>query len=1001
MRDKLFALLGIESGEESMVSMLLTQSVFLGIFFGSFDISAHSLFLSIFDEKMMAKAYVVSGLAGIVLTSLYTWLQTKLSFRRFATSNLLAVTVLTLLLWAGLLITKSSWIVFLVFIMLGPLNILAALGFWGTAGRLFTLRQGKRLFGLVDSGLIVGIIISCYTIPVVLSFNFESRNILLLSACSVFAAVLIQAMIGSKFRLVSTDKKEGEKKEKTSIFTVLRTNRYITIMAVFVALSVMTAFFVQYSFMAVTRQQYPAEEDMARFLGIFTGSMMIFTLLVKLLAFSYLIRNYGLKISLVISPILISVLAAVSILIGLTMGYTPAATSGFMIFFLILALGRLFSKSLKDSIESPSFKVIYQTLDEKIRFEVQSGMDGTVNEISALTTGLILAGMGMLTFITLIHFSFVLLVIIIIWIVTAFLLYREYRKSIRKALETTSPGNRQPLIAEGIKLKNRFSAGLSFRQDYYSLVSGDIRPLENNFNTWYFENIIRHTIETHDFNLVPALRRISGNTNYDEETRKKSEEIIRVAESYIDSQDSGKSAYARKLLYGTRVPQTAEILRLLRDNSIESKRFALYMIGKFRLTEMLTEACNCLANPSLETDASSVLISFGKDTIDELQRYSLTTSGNSLISACVLRILSKIPCNESSTFLFSRLWSTSRRLKETAVKGLLGNNYIPEGEDRDRLHQLITDTIALMTWNLAARVCLRRNNDAFLLGILEKDILRWNKFLFDILLLAYDRSSIEKIKENLEKDTVESGNFALEMIDIVIDESIKPKIIALLDIVPDEDRLKNLWHFFPGGIPAYEKLIEDIINRDYNLLNLWTKACTLRNTKEMGGSDFTESVSALLFSPEAIMQEEAAKLMSRSGKQIYRSVSERISGVSRKKLDRIIDGEYKDDELLFEKTVFLSKFFKMIPEDELIELAEKLVYVKDIKKNGQCAPECIIWDVKDENRVIVNHGGESRKYNSEGPCYVLPLDTVREFSRIFPESMKEILTYIDLNEVTN
>ena len=68
MRDRLFKLLGIESGEESMVSMLLAQSVFLGIFFGAFDISAHSLFLSIFDEKMMAKGYVVSGLAGIILT---------------------------------------------------------------------------------------------------------------------------------------------------------------------------------------------------------------------------------------------------------------------------------------------------------------------------------------------------------------------------------------------------------------------------------------------------------------------------------------------------------------------------------------------------------------------------------------------------------------------------------------------------------------------------------------------------------------------------------------------------------------------------------------------------------------------------------------------------------------------------------------------------------------------------------------------------------------------
>ncbi|MEZ5012490.1 MAG: hypothetical protein R2744_13345 [Bacteroidales bacterium] len=35
-------------------------------------------------------------------------------------------------------------------------------------------------------------------------------------------------------------------------------------------------------------------------------------------------------------------------------------------------------------------------------------------------------------------------------------------------------------------------------------------------------------------------------------------------------------------------------------------------------------------------------------------------------------------------------------------------------------------------------------------------------------------SSIEKIRENLEAGTVESVNFALEMLDTVVDESIKP-----------------------------------------------------------------------------------------------------------------------------------------------------------------------------------------------------------------------------------
>ena len=285
MKDRLFRLLGVEAGEESMVAMLLTQSVFLGIFFGAFDISAHSPFLSVYDEKMMARAYVISGLAGIVLTGTYTWLQAKMHFRTFATTNLIFVTLITFLLWLSLLLFPGKITTFAVFVMLGPLNILAMLGFWGTTGRLFTLRQGKRLFGLVDAGLVIGIIISCYAIPVLLSLKFSSHNILIISTATVLAATVVQILIGRKFTFVVVETSSSEKKPGLSIF---RESPYIRIMGIFIALSVMTAFFVQYSFMAVTRLQYPLEEDMARFLGLFTGSMMIFTLLIKLLVFSYI-----------------------------------------------------------------------------------------------------------------------------------------------------------------------------------------------------------------------------------------------------------------------------------------------------------------------------------------------------------------------------------------------------------------------------------------------------------------------------------------------------------------------------------------------------------------------------------------------------------------------------------------------------------------------------------------------------------------------------------------
>ena len=128
----------------------------------------------------------------------------------------------------------------------------------------------------------------------------------------------------------------------------------------------------------------------------------------------------------------------------------------------------------------------------------------------------------------------------------------------------------------------------------------------------------------------------------------------------------------------------------------------------------------------------------------------------------------------------------------------------------------------------------------------------------------------------MNKGTLESISNALEMTDVVVGEHIKQKLIYLLDLVPDEEKLKNLFQFYPGEIPKRKRLQEDIINRDYNLISLWTKACTLRTVSRIESDDMAESVTALLFSPEEIIQEEAANLIARSDSGLYHAAEERL-----------------------------------------------------------------------------------------------------------------------------
>jgi len=1012
MSDRLFSFPGDESGEKSIVSILLTQSVFMGLFLGAFDISAHSLFLSIFDEKILAIGYIVSGIAGIILSSLFTWFQPRIQFKNFAIINLIVITSITLFLWIVLLISPAKWVIFFIFSMVGPLNIITLLLFQGTKGKLLRLKPGEKLFVLADAGLIIGIIIISFAIPLLLSINFEINNILLISASSALAATIIQIMIGLQSQQFSASGKQEPVKttEKRSLFALFREDSYLRIIVIFLVLSIVTLFFVQYSFLAVTRIRFPSEVDLARFLGIFTGSLMLFTLLVRFILFPYLIRSYGLRTCLAISPVVIALLTAVTIATGILTGYSQESTGGLLIFFLLLLLSRFFSKSLKDSIENPSYKVIYQTIDENIHNSVQTGMTGIINEIAVLSSGLILAGLGLLSFIKLIHFSWILLIVILVWLVLAFRLYSEFRKSIRKALVTAGNASDTVFLSDQGILKNRFSADRAFRMDYFNLISGDYSVLEYNRNRWYFEKIIEHSASTQDINLLPVLKKLAANTGLDESLCQRSAEMVELLERlpYIHHDEDKKITNAKRNLSGTRLPQTTEILRLLRDNSIESKRLAIYMIGKFKLSDMLPEVCDCLNVEGLKTDAFAVIRSFGTIAENDLLRYYLVSSGNIKVSKSILRLLGKICTEKSIEFCFSRLWSNSRHLKEIALNCLISCEFKPSEEDKERLHQLISDIIGVMTWDLYAKICLEKNDDAFLLVVMKNEIRRWNEFLYNILSLTYDSVSIGKIRKNIENGTVESLNNAHEMIDIVIDDSIKPILISFLDVVPEEVKLQNIYQYFPGEIPEHNRLMEDIINRDYNLLSLWTRACTLRNLPEIKGDDMAESVVALLFSQELIIQEESAKLLARSKVDLYRSVSHRIPVTSRQRLDNIINGATNEMELLFEKVQFLSNCFTGISEEDLLPLAESMKFEKDVLTGLKTIrDDSIFWLLSDDRLVIkvyVHYAGELmdplKKLHGldNNSFYVLSLNAVDEHLYQFPERSFEILEYIDNNE---
>jgi hypothetical protein len=569
-------------------------------------------------------------------------------------------------------------------------------------------------------------------------------------------------------------------------------------------------------------------------------------------------------------------------------------------------------------------------------------------------------------------------------------------------------------------LKNKFAGKALFRLKLYNLETGDLSAVDTVDNKWFFTELFDYARSRQDFNLLSALKKVAGSLKFDESVRQSASETAEIIEEKVLKNkpqtpsatmvEYEKAINARAMLSGNRFPQTLEVLKLLREKSSELKRLGLYMIGNFRLSDMIQEVCECLTVPEVQADAFNVLLSFGNTASKEIDRFFLKASGNINTRKTVLRLLSRIKQGDEKSFLLGHLWSNSRQIKEEIVETLLESNYAVNKIETERLRKHILEVFEAVTWIFAAQVTLLNNNNLQLSKVMNKDLNRWLRYLLNLLSLTYNNRIIHDDGKDLRGSKNDNSRFIPEMTALIFGSKTQNLTVESSDPVFFKKKLKKLQRYFPVMVPRYNNLVEDIINCDYNQLSLWTKACTLRSISRIEDINLEESVVALLFSPEPILFEEAARLISRSGKEPGKVIGyDRIPETTRTHLDSILAEGAIMQDLTFEKLRFLSSVFGDIYEDELLFLAGKTTVIRKDTADIYSQPvDTILWsfsEEKTEPEVFVNHEdtkdpGKVVKdiRNMFNFCYILPLDAISEFNFLFPGSSYGIFKYIDIIE---
>jgi len=911
----------------------------MGIFLATFQLTSEAQLITQAgaeedSAKLISQGLFAAALLGVFSTGLFAFFQNRLSFGLFSVANLVVILLVVVTFYVLFRYLPDEYIktlAFIQFAFLGPVVAVFLLGFWGIFGRLFNLRQSKRIIGGIDTGQLLAAIITFFSIG--LGANVvETYNLLIVSALSVIGAIVFLIIIVNKYKLGHAAS-GYEQSEHVSVKKMV-SSRYVVLLALFISFSIFAYLLVENSYLSALSEQYPASEEasLRQFLGWFSGSILVLSFIFQTFFNDRIIAEYGLRVALTILPVILGLLTLAVIFVGNLTGQTAAAGVYFT-FFLFVALNKLFITFLRDSLENPAFKLYFMTLENRIRFDIQAKIEGVVVEMAKVLVGGLIILLGLLSYFELIHFYYILLFVIAGWIYLAGKLYAEYRNRIRAKLE-----------GEDIALDE-----IDFV--YESVIANIEHNLENKrpatvvFSFKLLEKI-------NPIHVAPSINKMMGHeSDVIRDFAQHTMNVVRgvsVSDKYIFAANNEDSKEGRVVLTGTEITSLLHsgeiskrrLAKLCRSEFAQDRQYGAELIGNMESNDSLSYLIELLqdidTNVRLASIASakkrnnieiinglvlnlkstaysnlakSALYVIGKTALPVLDNAFYKSEQDSQVMLRIVQIMGRIGGSLAREMLWNKIDYPDKIISSQILESLSQTDFKANMSQITRIKYAIENNISDISWNISAYLEIPDNNNTRQLrSALKEENLHDIRHIYTLLSMLYDSKSIHLIKKNLESSTNEGITYAIELLDVLLAEDLKQKIIPILDDISDNERVSKLQVYYPRAKLSTQLALKFLVNRDFTQSNRWTKACAIYQIGRLKIAEFKYDLIANLFNPDMMVKQMAAWGIYNIDPELYFEHIERLPKKIKTELDnKIIDRELAigQGDLVFEKVRFL------------------------------------------------------------------------------------------------
>ena len=271
--------------------------------------ASRSLFIESLGADRLPYVWIGTGLTMMLFIPLYNRMVDRISRFRVVLGSCLAISAL-LVVFRLLLFTPTALTAAAFYIFVDILGVVLVEQFWSLTNTIYSTDEGKRWYGLVGTGgLIGGVIGGAVSAFFIRHSPLQTPDLLLVAAgiiSCIFGLTWVMGRFGIYCEADRASDGAASRRWAGSGWRVLGSNRYLLLIAAILLLAQLASPLVDYQFLKTVEASYPGREARTAFLSVFFSLMGMVSIGVNLGLTRLIHRYFGAIAGLMVQPFMMS-----------------------------------------------------------------------------------------------------------------------------------------------------------------------------------------------------------------------------------------------------------------------------------------------------------------------------------------------------------------------------------------------------------------------------------------------------------------------------------------------------------------------------------------------------------------------------------------------------------------------------------------------------------------------------------------------------------------------